>query len=187
MDHYQIIAERFQNTLESAAMSVDQLADPIASACELITQALLQDRKIISCGAGVDAALSQLFSNSLLYSLGEERPALPAISLGWDAGASPTAPAAHRFSHTLRALGQEGDVLLTISSAEPDPSVISALEVAGERGMTTVALCNANDIPDAMFSITINGTTRRTVVELHTMVLQTLCELIEASLFGTGH
>ena len=66
MDYYQIIAERFQGTLESVAMSVDQLAGPIGQASELLTGSLLQDRKIIVCGNGVDAALAQLFTTCLM-------------------------------------------------------------------------------------------------------------------------
>ncbi|AQA19787.1 hypothetical protein BST95_17585 [Halioglobus japonicus] len=188
MDHYQIIAERFQGTLESAAMSVDQLADPIASAAELSTQALLQDRKIISCGSGVDAALAQLLCTSLLYSVGEERPALPALNICTDNSIPGSIPAAGRFSHSLRALGQEGDVLLAISSSlDPDPAILEALRCANDRGMTSLTLCAGAALADAHFSIAVNGTCRRTVVELHTMVLQTLCQLIEANLFGIGH
>ena len=121
MDYYQIIAESFQSTIETIALSVDQLAGPIENGCQLMTQALLEDRKIVACGNGVDAALAQLFTSNLLSRFEHERPALPALTLGGD-GASLTAIVQSSgvndiFSRQVRALGQPGDVLLCISSS----------------------------------------------------------------------
>ncbi len=59
MDYYQIISNNFQDTIETIALSVDALAEPVGSASELMVQALLADRKIIACGNGVDATLAQ--------------------------------------------------------------------------------------------------------------------------------
>ena len=53
-----IIAEHFQGTMETISMAVDDLADPLDRGSELITRALLEDRKIVACGIGVDAALA---------------------------------------------------------------------------------------------------------------------------------
>src|SRR5262245_5412240 len=84
MDSYQIIAENFQSTIETIAMSVDALAEAIARASQLMVTALLADRKIIACGNGADAALAQLFTCNLLNRFEEDRPALPALALGAD-------------------------------------------------------------------------------------------------------
>ena len=47
MDHYQIIAANFQDTIETIAMSVDTLAGTIEKGSQLMVEALLADRKII--------------------------------------------------------------------------------------------------------------------------------------------
>ena len=192
MDYYQIIAERFQGTLENVAMSVDQLADPIGQASEYMSAVLLQDRKIVVCGNGVDAALAQLFSTSLLGYLDNERPALPALNLSADS-ASLTAIASiegigQGYSRQIRALGQDGDLLLLINSGNED--LAAAVEAALERNMPVVLLSNRDDttLPRLVegHGVTISADTgcRSRVVEVHTMVLQTLCQLIEISLFG---
>jgi phosphoheptose isomerase len=192
VDYYQIIAERFQGTMENVAMSVDQLADPIGQASEYMSAVLLQDRKIIACGNGVDAALAQLFSTSLLGYLDDERPALPALNLSAD-GASLTATASieglrQSYSRQIRALGQAGDLLLLINSGSED--LAGAVEAALERNMPVVLLSNRNDttLPPLVdgngVTISVDSGSRSQVVEIHTMVLQTLCQLIEITLFG---
>ncbi len=66
MDYYDIIAGRFQSTIHNIAMNVDSLAQPLEQASQLLLGALLADRKVICCGAGVDHAMAQLLCANLL-------------------------------------------------------------------------------------------------------------------------
>jgi len=195
MDYYQIIAENFQNTIETIALSVDNLAEPIERGSQLMVQALLEDRKIVACGNGVDAALAQLFTCSLLSRFEHERPALPALTLAGD-GASITAIAHSSgvidiFSRQLRALGQAGDVLLCINSSDGANDLLRALQAAHERNMTVVALTNTGDnelstlLRAEDVELRVDALRRPRIVELHTMAIHCLCELIDHSLFGT--
>ena len=195
MDHYPIIAENFQSTIETIALSVDNLAEPIERGSQLMTRALLEDRKIIACGNGVDAALAQLFTCNLLSRFEHERPALPALTLGGD-GASITAithssGVVNIFSRQLRALGQAGDVLLCINSSGGANNLLRAVQAAHERNMTVVALSNAGDSEFSTLiraqDVELRVDTRRQprIVELHTMAIHCLCELIDHGLFGT--
>lgn len=195
MDYYQSISNNFQSTIETIAGSVDTLAEPVGLACELMVRALLEDRKIITCGNGVDGALAQLFACNLLSRFEHDRPALPALALNSD-GAGLTA-IAHSgglndiYSRQLRALGQPGDVLLCISSAGEANNLLRAVQAAHEREMSVVALSNATDgelgtlLHAEDVEIRIDSLRRPRVVELHTMTLHCLCELIEHSLFGS--
>lgn len=195
MDYYEFIAGNFQSTIETIAMSVDNLAAPIEQAAQLMTQCLLQDRKIFACGNGPDAALAQLFCSSLLGALEQDRPALPAFCLSGDAS-SLTAIATFAgeqeiFSRQLRALGQEGDLLLTINSGAASGAMTAAIHAAHERNMSVVALSNTGDgdgrgalnATDA--ALTIDSNNRSRTLELHTMTLNTLCQLVELNLFGS--
>lgn len=194
MDYYQTIAERFQETMGNIAMSVDQLAGPITEASEHITQTLLADRKIFVCGLGVDSALAQLFATAMLGNLDQERPALPVFNLSADvASASAVAHSdapREAFAHQLRALGQDGDLLLLICSGPGSASLEAATEAARERNMHTVLLSNETTLQlqdqagAGVTTIAALGQRRSHVVELHTMILQILCQLIELNLFG---
>ncbi len=124
-----------------------------------------------------------------------DRPALPALALRSD-GACLTA-IAHSgglndiYSRQLRALGQAGDVLLCISSAGEANNLLRAVQAAHERDMAVVSLSNATDgelgtlLQAEDVEIRIDSLRRPRVVELHTMTLHCMCELIEHSLFGS--
>ena len=193
MDDYQLIAERFQGTIESIAMSVDTLAAPISQASELMTQTLLRDGKIVTCGNGVDSAQAQLFAASLLCALEQERPALPALHIGSDS-ASLTAIAAESsseiYARQLRGLGQDGDALLLVSSGEAGPALAGAVAAAHDRNMRVIALSNTTDtsLPGLLLDsdelLLVEARVRSQTIELQTMVLLCFCQLIEHKLFG---
>jgi D-sedoheptulose 7-phosphate isomerase len=197
MDYYPIIAENFQSTIETIAMSVDDLAIMIARGSQLMASALLGDRKIVACGNGVDAALAQLFACNLLNRFEQDRPALPALSLTSDS-ASVTAIAQAGafndiFSRQLRALGQAGDVLLCINSGESNSNLLRAVQTAQEREMGVIVMNNTRDnalgamIRPEDVELSVNATRQARVVEIHTMAIHSFCELIDHSLFGTYH
>lgn len=194
MDHYQIIAKNFQNTIEMIAMSVDTLAETIERGSQLMSKALLADRKIIVCGNGVDAALAQIFTCNLLNRFDKDRPALPALTLGTDS-ASVTAIARSSgidniFSRQLRALGQAEDVLLCINSSSSADNLLRAVQTAQERNMAVIVMSNTTDaeIGNLMrpedVEMLVQSQQQSLIVEMHTMVIHNFCELIDRSLFG---
>lgn len=194
MDSYQTIAGHFQGTVETIVNSVDDLAEPIANASQLLAGALLGDRKIIACGNGADSALAQLFASHLLGRYETERPALPALALGGDCtGASAITHSSGSndiFSRPLRALGQDGDVLLCINSSTGASNLLRAMQAAHERNMAVVLMSNPLDgelgnliePEDVELRVTTDHPGR--IVELHTMIIHCFCELIDQSLFG---
>jgi phosphoheptose isomerase len=197
MGYYQIIADNFQSTIEMIAMSADDLATTIERGSQLMARALLAERKIITCGNGVDAALAQLFTCNLLSRFEQDRPALPAISLVAD-NASLTAIAqagAYNdiFSRQLRALGQAGDVLLCINSAEGASNLLRAVRAAQERDMGVIVMTHMRDnVLGAVMrpedvALQVNATRQARLVEMHTMAIHNFCELIDHSLFGSYH
>jgi D-sedoheptulose 7-phosphate isomerase len=195
MDHYKIIAEKFQATIETIAMSVDTLADTIEKGSQLMVEALLSDRKIIACGNGGDAALAQLFTCNLLDRYEADRPALPALTLGTDT-ASLTAIAhssglSEIFSRQLQALGQAGDVLLCFSSSARAENLVRVVQTARERNIAVIVMSNeqSDDYGSLLAAedvdIHIHISEQARSVELYTMVIHSFCELIDHSLFGT--
>jgi D-sedoheptulose 7-phosphate isomerase len=194
MDYYQIIANNFQRTIETIAMSVDPLAEMIESGSQIMARALLADRKIIVCGNGVDAALAQLFACNLINRFEEDRPALPVLTLGSEP-ACVTAIAQSSsikdiFSRQLRALGQAEDILLCINSSKSAGNLLRAVQTAQERDMAVIVLSNSRDgelgalIRPEDVHLQVHATRQAHVVEMHTMVIHSFCELIDRRLFG---
>jgi phosphoheptose isomerase len=197
MGYYEIIADNFQSTIETIALSADDLATTIERGSHLMSRALLAERKIIACGNGVDAALAQLFTCNLLNRFEQDRPALPALSLAAD-NASLTAIAqagAYNdiFSRQLRALGQAGDVLLCINSADGASNLLRAVSAAQERDMGVIVMTHSRDnmlgavMRPEDVALQVNATRQARVVELHTIAINNFCELIDHSLFGSFH
>ncbi|MEH6580402.1 MAG: SIS domain-containing protein [Halioglobus sp.] len=196
MDYYQRIAENFQQAIELIAMSVDSLADPIEKGSQLMTEALLQDRKIIACGNGPDGALAQLLVCNLLNRFEHERPALPAISLGLDA-ASLTAIATSSdiddiFARQIGALGHSGDILVCLASGSLHNNLIRGIQAAKDRNMSVVVLTNSDNniqlgqlLSDQDLELSVDAARQPRIIEIHTMIIQCLCEMIELSLFGS--
>ena len=57
MDNYQVITSGFRETIELISVSVDGLVEHIQGASELCIEALLQEKKILTCGNGGGAAV----------------------------------------------------------------------------------------------------------------------------------
>jgi len=194
MDQYQRIAGHFQQAIELIAISVDALAEPIELSSELISQALQKENKVIVCGNGPDRALSQLFSGNLINRFENDRPGLPALNLDSSSANLSTIDDASNindiFARQITALGQAGDVLFCISSERSHQNLAHAIAAAYDRQMAVVVLSNESNEQlremlrheDVELSVTAHRQPR--VVELQTMVIQCICELIERSLFG---
>lgn len=194
MDQYQRIAGHFQQAIELIALSVDVLAEPIERSSELISQALLQEKKVIVCGNGPDSALSQLFASNLINRFEYDRPGLPALSLGQSgtnlSATSDTSNINDIYARQITALGQAGDVLFCISSERNHQSLQQAIQAAQDRNMMIVALSNSsnqqlgNMLRHEDVELIVTAQRQPHVVEVQTMIIQCICELIELSLFG---
>ncbi|MEM9256030.1 MAG: SIS domain-containing protein [Pseudomonadota bacterium] len=193
MDYYRIIADSFQTTIESIAMSVDELVMPIERASQLIVDCLLGEGKIIACGVGRDAALAQLFVSHLQNRFEQERPALPAMTLSSEAAAASAVANSTGFNDVyarqLRSLGKPEDILMCIHSGDGAAPLIRTLQAAHERNMSVVLLSNTQETEltslvraeDA--ALQINSDSGARTLELHLMILNTLCDLLDRQLF----
>jgi phosphoheptose isomerase len=194
MDYYQIIANNFQSTIETIAMSVDGLAETIEQGSQLMAKALLADRKIIACGNGVDAAVAQLFACNLINRFEQDRPALPVLTLGADSACITAIAQSSNindiFSRQLRALGQAEDILLCINSSRGAGNLLRAVQTAQDRNMGVILLSNSQDgelgalIRPEDVQLQIHATRQARILEMHTMVIHSFCELVDHSLFG---
>lgn len=193
MDYYQAIASGFQESIELISVSVDALVEPIQLASGMCSDALLQEKKILSCGHGAGQSVAQIFTTSLLHRFEHERPALPALSLGSDSATlsalASTSPN-ELFSRQVRAVGQPGDILLCVAANEGSPAIIQAIRAAHEREMDVIVLSGGNnaDIASLLLpedvELYVPSARAPRVIELQTMIIHCLCELIEQSLFG---
>ena len=123
--------------------STDENMAKIESAIELMVLAIENGGKIISCGNGGSMCDAMHFAEELSGRFREDRKGLPAVSISDPSHISCVANDygfEHVFSRYVEALGNNGDVLLGISTSGNSANVIKAVEAAKSKGMKTVAL-----------------------------------------------
>ena len=187
------ISKSFSKSSKCLVAAVGDLGGAIVTASEWMAGSLLNDQKIMSCGTGGANSLSQYFCHTMLNSLERERPALPAINLCSESALSTITenPNSNElFSNQVQALGQAGDTLLIIANTEQNISLHHAIHTAEQRQIKVVLLnCNHEQWWDQTRTanrIEIFTPIESTVLtqQLHLIVIQTICELLEIQLFG---
>ena len=172
----------------------EELAPLIAQASEKIVQALLQDKKILLCGNGISAAVAQIFTSALLDRFEKERPSLPAVWLGSTMPTYTAIAADYNynevFAKPVRALAQEGDILIPISTSGNTANLVQAAVAAHDRGASVVSLTGreGGDISSMMdtndIEICAALNSRGRIHEVHLLCVFCLCDLIDHQLFG---
>lgn len=195
MDPLTRVRDHFTESIATKQTSADVLAESIAAAGRVMSDALLADGKILSCGNGGSAADAQHFSSELLNRFEMERPGLPAMALTTDASTVTSISNDYSyeeiFSKQIRALGKPQDVLLGISTSGNSENVIRAIGAAHERGMRVVALSGrdggrmADIFAEGDVEIRVPATRTARIQEVHLLVIHCLCDLIDTALLGT--
>jgi len=123
--------------------------DQIIQIVDILKRARLARKHIFLIGNGGSAGTASHFANDLLKStVAEDKPRIKVIALtdnipvmlayANDCGYETI------FAEQLDALADSGDVLVAFSGSGRSPNVIRALDLARERGMTTVGFTGRN-------------------------------------------
>ncbi len=116
----------------------------VVQAAKRLGQAVIAGKKLLIVGNGGSAADAQHMAAEMVGRMLVERRALPAIALTTDSS-NLTALGndygyEHVFARQIDALGQEGDVLLAISTSGNSPNVLRAIESARRKKMGVIGL-----------------------------------------------
>ncbi|OYW01136.1 MAG: phosphoheptose isomerase [Acidiphilium sp. 37-64-53] len=189
-------AERIVSSLQRAASLKLALAEdpmPIIAVVEACDTAIRAGNKLLFCGNGGSASDSQHLATELLIRLRGSvvRNSWPAISLTLDASALTAAGNDFGFDEVfarpLSGLGRAGDVLFGITTSGRSPSVVRALQVGREMGITTVGLLGgdggaARALCDHALLVPDFETMR--IQECHIALGHIILELLEDRLIG---
>lgn len=189
------IQQMFQASIDTKQQAIQVLPAAIEQASLLMVNALLSDGKILSCGNGGSAGDAQHFSSEMLNRFERERPSLPALALTTDSSTITSIANDYSyeevFSKQIRALGQDGDVLLAISTSGNSANVVQAIHAAHDRGMRVVALTGRDGgamapllQPDDV-EIRVPSSVTARIQEVHLLAIHCLCDLIDRQLFGS--
>ena len=187
-----IVRAQFEESLRVKRAFVDEQADAVARAGELLAGALRAGGKALLFGNGGSAADAQHIAAELVGRFVREREGLPAIALTTDTSAL-TAIANDFgyddvFARQVRALGRPGDVAIAISTSGRSPSVLRAIEACKGLGIATVGLTGGDGgqlagMVDVALVVRESNLSAR-IQETHITIGHVLCELVDSALAG---
>ncbi|WP_207533602.1 D-sedoheptulose 7-phosphate isomerase [Desertivirga arenae] len=127
----------------NAFLSESQNFEKIERAGVFCVEAIKAGKKIISCGNGGSMCDAMHFAEELSGRYRNDRRALPAISISDPSHISCVSNDygySDVFSRMVEAIGQEGDVLLGISTSGNSENVLKAILAAKAKGMKVIGL-----------------------------------------------
>lgn len=182
-----IIKARFEEHLAvaNAVMQSDIMAQ-IERIGAAIKQALVNGNKVLFCGNGGSAADSQHLAAEFVGRFQKERQGLPAIALTVDTSILTAVGNDYGFdkvfARQVEALGQNGDVLVGISTSGNSANVVQAVELAKSKGIYCVGMTAAGggklaELCDECIAVPAKVTAR--AQEMHILIGHILCELVD--------
>lgn len=188
------ISQYFSDAIQIQQESLSSLPELIEFASQIMVTALINDQKIISCGNGGSSGNALHFSALMLNKFLRERPSLPAITLNNDTLTLTSIANDYHFDEVfakqLRALGQEGDILLCYSTSGNSANILKTVTVAQEKNIPVIALTGqtggslANFLNETDLEIRVPASSAPHIQEMHLLITHCLCDLIDQQLFG---
>ena len=189
----QRVKKHFFDSIETKKKAAETMSEDIVRAINLMHQALASEKKILACGNGGSAADAQHFAAELVGRFERERRELPAIALSTDSSILTAIANDYSyeviFSKQVRALGQEGDVLLGISTSGNSANVIAAIEAAHLKGMSVIAFTGKdggkikNILKNSDVHLCVPAERTARIQETHLLLLHCLCDGVDHLMF----
>mgnify|MGYP001309925426 FL=1 len=166
---------------------VESCVSDIEAAAKIMINSIRNGGKILWCGNGGSAGDAQHLAAELMGGMNShERKPIPSIALTTDSSFltawSNDTDFESVFSRQVQGLGQEGDVLVGISTSGNSNNVITAIKQAKYKGLKTVVFTGQfggmmKNLADVTIYVPSKDTQR--IQEGHIMMGQIICGLIE--------
>ena len=188
------IEDSLKESAEVKILILDKCYNDIVKAADEITKAIKNGKKILLIGNGGSAADSQHLATEFMIRLSHDldRPAISAIALTTDSS-NLTAGGndmgfENVFARNVEGLGNEGDVLICISTSGNSPNILKAAVKAREKKITTIGFLGKNNggklKQECDISIVIPSDNTQRIQEGHITVGHILCEITEREIYG---
>jgi D-sedoheptulose 7-phosphate isomerase len=174
---------------ESAAVKqqfVKENVDTIIEVSRMIADSLNKGGKLLLFGNGGSSTDASHIAAEFVNRFMKDRPPFPAIALNTDMAVITSISNDYDFSEIfarqLKALAQEGDVVLAISTSGNSPNVLKAIDVAKKKKLKTIAFTGAKgdklaSKTDYVFAVPSSNTPR--IQETHSILGHVICQMVE--------
>lgn len=183
-----LVGQRLENHFK-VVQDMRKIMPEVASAGLRVRTALEKGRKILICGNGGSAADSQHMAAEFVGRFVKERQSLQALALTVDTSLLTAVGNDYGFdcvfSRQVEGLGQEGDVLIAISTSGNSANVVKAVKTAKEKGIYVIALTGENGgilAKESDLCLAVPSQVTARIQEMHIMIIHMICEIAEADI-----
>ncbi|MDD5363569.1 MAG: D-sedoheptulose 7-phosphate isomerase [Ignavibacteria bacterium] len=190
-DRKSFISVSLKESSEIKIKVLENCYDDIIKAADLLVQAVKGGKKLMLCGNGGSAADCQHIATEFMVRLSHDvrRKAIGAIALTTDSS-NLTAGGNdigfdNIFARNVEGLGNDGDVLIGISTSGNSKNVINAVNKAKEMGIHTIGFLGKSggkmkNLCDVAICVPTENIQR--IQESHITIGHILCEIAEREL-----
>lgn len=192
MDITKFINDALLESADTKLKIKEQCFDQIVASVKMLSDAFRSGNKLLLCGNGGSAADCQHIAAEFMIRLSHDvqRPALPAIALTTDtsnltAGGNDIGYE-NVFARLIEGLGNNGDVLIAISTSGNSPNIIKAVNQAKSKNMKVIGFLGGSGGKLASMvdqAVIIPSTNTQRIQEGHITVAHIVSELVERELF----
>ena len=184
-----LIKNHINEHINTISLIDEKIQNEILNFANKMVGALKEKKTIFWCGNGGSSSDAQHLAAELIGRFKDDRRALRSISLTADSSVLTCISNDYNFenifSRQVEALGNNGDVLIGISTSGKSQNVINALNTAKNMGLTTLGLLGKGGgvaRSECDYSIVIPSDITARIQESHILIGHILCELIETGL-----
>jgi D-sedoheptulose 7-phosphate isomerase len=186
------IKESLKESSEIKLKVNESCFEDIIKISEIFVECIKRGNKLLFCGNGGSAADCQHLATEFMIRLSHDvkRPAIGAIALTTDSS-NITAGGndigfENIFARNVEGIGNNGDVLIGISTSGNSENIIRAVKKAKEKGIITVGFLGntggkLKNLCD--FSICIPSENVQRIQESHITIGHILCEITEREIY----
>lgn len=192
MDKLSIIRQNIEDSvaLKSKVLADEEILGKVEDLANAIVNSYQNKGKVLFCGNGGSAADSEHLAAELSGRYYYDRGPLPAEAL--HVNTSYLTAVANDYSYNqvyarlLQAVGNDGDVIIGLSTSGNSANVIEALKVGRTKGLVTVGFTGQGggkmaEHCDIVIAVPSYDTPR--IQECHLMIGHAVCQIVELSLF----
>ncbi len=180
--------------IQTMTLVMNDTAELIEFAAQQIVNALLADKKVLSCGNAAAVSNAQYFTAIMINRYQRERPSLPAISLVNDVQMLTSIASTQHYddiyAKQLRALAQVSDVLLIYNTEGSELNLVNLINAAHDKQVSVILLIGENEptlpvlLNETDLCISVPSQSAQRIQEAHLLITHCICDLIDSQLFG---
>lgn len=177
--------------VKQSMLQQQSFMEALQQSATVLVEAYRAHRKVLLCGNGGSAADAQHIAAELTGRFYKDRPPLDAEALHVNTSYLTAVANDYGFdevfSRLVAARGQEGDVLIAISTSGNSPNVLQAVKVAKQKKMTVIALTGEKGgtlAREAACVLAVPSSDTPRIQEAHILIGHLWCGYIEQTLFG---